>query len=80
MKKNMLRTEDPRLRSTLEIHACDYRIAAQLILRFAQNDNSFFIRHDLHYTFWTPSQNDKGDRCGGWLVEGEEGDSSEREE
>src|SRR6476469_1263774 len=45
-------------RSCLEpkIHACDYRIATQLILRFAQNDNSFFIRHHLHYTFWTPSQ------------------------
>jgi hypothetical protein len=54
-------------RSCLEpkIDACDYRIAAQLILRFAQNDNSFFIRHDfhdLHYTFWIPSQNDKSVR------------------
>ena len=43
-----------------KIHACDYTIAALLILRFAQNDNTFFILHDSHYTFWTPSQNDKG--------------------
>jgi hypothetical protein len=42
-----------------KIHACDFRIATQLILRFAQNDNSFFIRHVLHHTFWTASQNDK---------------------
>src|SRR6476620_12246085 len=45
-------------RSCLEpkIHACDYSIAAQLILRFAQNDNSIFILHGLYYTFLTPSE------------------------
>jgi hypothetical protein len=46
-------------RSCLEpkIPAYDYRLAALLILRFAQNDTSLFIRHHLHYSFWTPSQN-----------------------
>src|SRR6476620_2627576 len=38
------------------IHACDHRIATLLILRFAQNDNTFFIRHHLYYTFLTPSE------------------------